>query len=77
LDDLDNLDDLAVTDVTAAPSADDEAPAAGLAIGALVESLATEAEDTAEVPQEPADVTILKAGTIPPPAPVDGEDFTC
>lgn len=49
----------------------DAAPAPGLAITALIETLAV--PDTEDAPPEPR---VIKAGTIPPPAPFAGEDFS-
>lgn len=56
--------------VSAAPS-----PPPGLAISALVETLAAaevEARSDAPVPE----ATVIKAGSIPPPQPYTGEDFS-
>lgn len=51
----------------------DEAPAAGLAITALVETLAApSADETTAAPE----AKVIKAGTIPPPALFAGEDFS-
>lgn len=47
-------------------------PAAALAIGAVIEAAAAAA---AEEPEAPT-ITVLKAGTIPPPTPFAGEDFS-
>ena len=48
--------------------------AAALAIGAAIEAAAAAAAEKAEE-AAPDEVTILKAGTIPPPTPFAGEDF--
>ena len=47
--------------------------AAALAIGAVIEAVAAPAEPE---PPDPVEPTIFKAGTIPPPTPFAGEDFT-
>jgi hypothetical protein len=57
---------------TSAPALD-TAPPAGLAIAALVETLVVPA--AAETPAVP-EAKVIKAGSIPPPAPFAGEDFS-
>jgi hypothetical protein len=68
--DLAQADEAAASAETAPPPA--ETPATGLAISALVETLAVPAaEEHADT-----EVKVYKAGTIPPPAPFAGEDFS-
>ena len=69
--DSDTAADETPPDETSAPALD-TAPPAGLAIAALVETLVVPAADE---PSAVPEATVIKAGSIPPPAPFTGEDF--